>query len=162
MVGFEIIEVNRLSGEECHIYTIQLAGKDRTEFEQFVNDYINDFENEVIDIYNRLKFIGKETGAREQFFKLNEGKPGDLVVALFDSPDKKLRLYCIRFSKVALIIGGGGRKAVRTWQDDIQLCQSVRLMMNVSKIIYEAILDKYLKIDADGRLIGKTKFEEYE
>lgn len=39
--------------------------------------------------------MATKTGAAEHFFKLNEGKPGDGVCALFDSPDKKLRIYCI-------------------------------------------------------------------
>ena len=28
---------------------------------------------EVFDIYNRLKFMAQEAGAREQYFKMNEG-----------------------------------------------------------------------------------------
>ena len=33
------------------------------------------YGDEVIDIYNRLKYIGNEGGAREGYFKLHEGKP---------------------------------------------------------------------------------------
>lgn len=58
----------------------------------------------------RLKIIGTKTGAREQFFKLHEGNPGDGVCALFDLPDKNLRLYCIRYNTQIIILGGGWNK----------------------------------------------------
>jgi len=57
----------------------------------------------------RLKIIGNETGARESFFKTKEGIPGDGVCTLYDTPDKKLRLYCIRYGKQLIIIGAGGQ-----------------------------------------------------
>lgn len=53
------------------------------------------------------------TGAREIYFK-HEGdnafvrKFGKYLWALHDEEEKKLRLYCIRFANVAIILGGGG------------------------------------------------------
>ena len=75
--------------------------------------------NEIRQIIATLDAIGKRVGAQEIFFRRKkEGKAGDGVEALYDSPDAKLRLYCIRYGSVTLILGDGGEKNVRTWQED--------------------------------------------
>ncbi|UVR14472.1 hypothetical protein [Parabacteroides distasonis] len=72
--------------------------------------------------------MATKTGAAEHFFKLNEGKPGDGVCALFDSPDKKLRIYCIRFANVAIVVGGGGYKPknIRAYQESSSLKKKLK------------------------------------
>ena len=47
-------------------------------------------------------------------------KYGKFVWALYDDEEKNLRLFCIKFSSVAIILGGGGSKDkfVIKWQDD--------------------------------------------
>ena len=70
----------------------------------------------------------EKKAAREGYFKLHEGKPGDGIVALYDRPDSRLRLYCIRYGSVTLIVGGGGAKpkSVRAWQEVPELARSVK------------------------------------
>ena len=65
MKGFEIIELKQLAGDRCSV------------FERFIKEYFEKYPEEVVDIYNRLKFMAQEAGAREQYFKMNEGRPGD-------------------------------------------------------------------------------------
>ena len=160
MKGFEIIELKQLAGDRCKIYTVRMAGESSSVFERFINEYFGNYQEEVVDIYNRLKFMAQEAGAREQYFKMNEGRPGDLVAALYDTPGRKLRLYCIRYSKIALIVGGGGLKSVRTWQEDPVLRRNVELMMYVADTIYNAMKDKELFLEDDGSLTGKTNFDD--
>ena len=58
----------------------------------FIEENKNSFKSELIDIFIRLKVIGNKTGAREQFFKQYEGNLGDGVCALYDEPEKHLRI----------------------------------------------------------------------
>lgn len=95
-MNFEIQAITELTGNGATIYTVILEGKEQTSFESFLNENEADYPEEVEDIVKRLYTIGKETGARDTFFKLDEGKPGDGVCALYDRPDSSLRLYCIR------------------------------------------------------------------
>ena len=77
MKGFEIIELKQLAGDRCKIYTVRMAGESCSVFERFIKEYFENYQEEVVDIYNRLKFMAQEAGAREQYFKMNEGRPGD-------------------------------------------------------------------------------------
>lgn len=117
-MNLKLIEIPELSGEKCQVFTIRVDGEDLSLFESFAEQFMDSYPKELVNIYERLKFIGKEGGARPHFFKLNEGSPGDGVSALYDSPAKKLRLYCIVYGTVAIVLGGGGPKKVRTWQED--------------------------------------------
>lgn len=117
-MNLKLIEIPELSGEKCQVFTIRIDGEDLSLFESFAEQFMDSYPKELVNIYERLKFIGKEGGARPHFFKLNEGSPGDGVSALYDSPAKKLRLYCIVYGTVAIALGGGGPKKVRTWQED--------------------------------------------
>jgi hypothetical protein len=109
---FEIVELDEFSGRKASIYSIWIDNIEKTLFDQFVEENENSYMNELGSITDRLELIGNLTGAKEQFFKLNEGTLGDGICALYDSPDKKLRLYCIRNGSTCIILGGGGMKTL--------------------------------------------------
>ena len=106
--------------------------------------------------------MATKTGAAENFFKLNEGKPGDGVCALFDSPDKKLRIYCIRFANVAIVVGGGGYKPknIRAYQESSSLKKEAETVVRISRIISEAIKNKDIHLDDNGFFLGNLKLKE--
>lgn len=134
-----------------------MEGDQITLFEHFMKENISDCREEVKFILNRLKEIGNTTGAREKFFKHNEGKPGDGVCALYDDPDSKLRLYCIRYGNIAVILGGGGLKpdGVRAWQDDEKLTIEAERIIQISKDIMLRIHSGDLEWSKDGtQLLG--------
>lgn len=161
---YEIVELG-YSGKASMIYSIIPRGDSQTLFDNFVNEYKNDFREEIKDIINRLNHIGHEFGARISYFKENEGKYGDHVCALYDIPGKNLRLYCIRFGSVAVILGGGGvkDKNVRAWQDDEKLSQEVKLMMECSADISKRISAKEIYWSKDKKsLEGNLKNYEDE
>lgn len=56
------------------------------------------------------------TGALERYFR-NEGKMSDSVVAI-PVTSSKLRLYCLRLSDKILVLGNGGVKKTRRYEDD--------------------------------------------
>jgi hypothetical protein len=136
-VKYEIVEMQPFSGNEAKVYSIIPEGETETLFDRFINEYKGGFKNEIKNILKTLYQIGHTTGARSSFFKQHEGKFGDFVCALFDVPEKNLRLYCIRFGMVAIILGGGGEKAagVIAWQDDEKLTQEATQMIEIAKDI---------------------------
>lgn len=122
---FKLVRISQFSGNAASIYTL-LVENEQGEFEKslfdiFINENKNLYLSEIKNIFSRLRTIGNDTGARESFFKTKEGAPGDGVCALYDSPSKKLRLYCIRYGSELIILGGGGPKNVRALQDDEKL-----------------------------------------
>ena len=141
---FRIVKLNQLSGNKASIYTVYYDDLQKTSLEIFIYQNKNLLLSELNDIISRLKVIGTKTGAREQYFKINEGKPGDGVCALFDRPNKKLRLYCIRYGALILIIGGGGHKNVQKLQQNRKLLNENKFLRDLSARIYERIRNKVI------------------
>ena len=164
-MNYEIVELEELSGAEATVYSIIKEGDQHTLFDHFISEYISNYREEVKFIINRLHEMGKTTGAREQFFKCNEGKPGDGVCALYDEPDKGLRLYCIRYGKVAILLGGGGPKYRGTvaWQDDKKLTKEAQLIISISKDITRRLKEREIYWSANGsKLSGNLNFSDHD
>ena len=164
---YELIKLDRLSGSEASVYTILLNDENETLFDIFLNENKNSFIDELKDIIQRLRVIGNDTGAREQYFKLKEGIPGDGVCALYDSPDKNLRLYCIRYGTLIVILGGGGLKPknIKALQDSEKLTDENYFLREVSEHIRQKMKDKEIRfsddeLDFEGDLTFNT--EDYE
>ncbi|QYH39444.1 hypothetical protein GYM62_11865 [Algoriphagus sp. NBT04N3] len=160
---FELVKIEELSGKKASIYSILLDGEDESLFERFLSENSNTFKNEIFDILSRLRTIANKTGAREGFFKLNEGKPGDGICALYDQPGSNLRLYCIRFGHELIILGGGGpkSKSIRAFQEDEKLEDENYRLRGIAQQIMKALREKDIRfsrdfLDFEGDLI----FEE--
>lgn len=104
--------------------------------DHFIKEHKGKYPQDLLSIIGRLRSMSNVVGALEIYFKLDEGLEwNDLVCALYDTPDKHLRLYCIRLSEHIVIVGNGGPKNVRAWQDDPKLSREVNEMMHYSRII---------------------------
>ena len=161
---YKLVKLSNFSGKIASIYSVYIEDLKKTLFDVFLEENKNSFKSELKDIVRRIRVIGHITGAREQFFKLNEGRPGDGVCALYDE-DKKLRLYCIRYAKQLVIIGGGGEKSVQTLQEDEKLKKENFLLKEISKRITERIKEDEINytndyMDFEGNLEFNT--EDYE
>jgi hypothetical protein len=134
-----LVKLNQLSGEHASIYSVILEDDQISLFDNFIYENNNSFISELNDIILRLKTIGCKTGARDHYFKLFEGKPGDGVCALYDKPNSNLRLYCIRYGVTLIVLGGGGYKAktIKSLQDDPKLKKENLIMKEISKLIDE-------------------------
>ena len=143
-------------GSEASIYTV-LKSDGKTCVSEFIEEWIKDFEPAVVNFVSRLKSIGTVTGATENFFRLNEGNaPDDLVCALHDLPEMRMRLYCIRLTDKIVIVGGGGPKNVRAWQEDPKLKKAAEFMISVSGWVRRNISNGDLEYSEDGlTLVGK-------
>lgn len=119
------------------MFSICFDGNEESEFEKFLNEfkdnatYNKDFNVILLAL---SKIIDK--GALERFFR-NEGKMNDSVKALaIDS--RKLRLYCLRISDQILILGNGGVKTTRTYQENEQLSGYVMDLQTFDKVLIKA------------------------
>lgn len=158
----ELIKIDELSGNKAFIYSVIIDEDDVSLFEEFIDENIDSHLSEINNITQRLKTIGTKTGAREQYFKLNEGIPGDGVCALYDDPDKKLRLYCIRYGTMIIILGGGGTKPknIRALQESEKLTEENYLMRAISRTITEKIKDKDIRLSTyTNDFEGELSFE---
>ncbi len=154
---FKLVEINELSGTRTQILSVVFFnGEDWEEdslFDYFILECDKDYPIEVEDIYTRLETIGKKTGLRRDHFKDKEGKPGDGLIALFDLPNKSLRLYGISFGSIAIILGNGGPKpkSIRALQESEKLNAENATMRAISTIITKAIfIERRLKITEYG------------
>lgn len=132
-VTLKTIEQN----DNVGLFSICFDGSSESEFEKFLQEfkdnatYNRDF-NAIL--FALSKIIDK--GALERFFRI-EGKMGDHVSALsIDS--KKLRLYCLRISDQILILGNGGIKLSRTYQEDNVLSGYVMDLQTFDKVLIKA------------------------
>lgn len=152
-----LVKLENISGDKASIYSIWFYELQTTSFDIFISENIITLKSELKDIISRLSTIGKHSGAREGFFKINEGIPGDGVCALYDTPAKKLRLYCIRYGTLIVIVGGGGLKEVQKLQQSKKLKDENLFLRNLSALITERIKDGEIwfsndRMDFEGNL----------
>ncbi len=125
-------------GDKCTIYTLQFLREVESEFEKFVSKFIDSAE--YSEDYTRIvAFISRiaNTGALERYFR-PEGKMNDSVVAL-PVTSSKLRLYCLRLSAKILILGNGGVKATRTYDEDLTLKGYVITLQKFENLLKQGV-----------------------
>ena len=132
----ELLLVNET--KNCTLYTIQFLSKSDSEFEEFYNKFKDDVELNP-DLMRIVNFIGKiaDTGAFERYFR-PEGKMNDHVVAM-PIVQSKLRLYCLRLSDKILILGNGGIKNTKTYEESEELKGYVLTLQKFDNLIKEGI-----------------------
>ena len=132
-VNLKTIEQN----DNVSLYSICFNGNDLSEYENFLmkfkdNSTLNqDFQRILLALEKII-----DRGALERFFRV-EGKMNDRVSALaIDS--RKLRLYCLRISDQILIVGNGGIKTTRTYQEDESLSGYVMDLQRFDELLKQA------------------------
>lgn len=76
-------------------------------------------------------------GAFERFFR-PEGKMSDRVCAL-PVVKSRLRLYCVRLSDKILVLGNGGVKTTRTYNENDTLKGYVITLQNFDRLMAEGV-----------------------
>ena len=123
--------------DNVSLYSICFNGNAISEYEAFIQRFKDDATLNT-DYKNILLALEKivAVGALERFFR-PEGKMYDHVAALsIDS--RKLRLYCLRISDQILIVGNGGRKDSRTYEESAELSGYVMDLQEFDKLLTEA------------------------
>lgn len=141
--------------KKCTLYTIQFLSEDETEFEQFFNKFKDDVEFSP-DLMRIVGFLGKiaDFGALERYFRL-EGKMSDHVVAL-PTVQSKLRLYCLRLSDRILVLGNGGVKNTKTYEESKELSGYVLTLQNFDRLIKEGVKDGTIIVSENKIETDKT------
>ena len=108
------------------------------------------------DLMRIVGFLGRiaDIGALERFFR-PEGKMSDNVCAL-PVVSSKLRLYCLRLSDKILILGNGGMKRTRTYNEDDELRGYVLTLQKFDRLINEGVRDGSITITENIIETGKT------
>lgn len=132
--------------DNVSLYSICFDGKDISEYEAFLLKFkedakLNEDYKKIILALEKIVAVG----AFERFFR-PEGKMNDHVAALsIDS--RKLRLYCLRISDQILIVGNGGVKTTRTYQENDELSGYVMDLQEFDKLLTEAQKDGSITIE---------------
>jgi len=156
-VNFDIVELDDFSGPCAHIYSIRLQGEEETLLDKFFDEN-RKYQKELSFFAAKLKVIGNDTGCRYEDFKLYEGSLGDGIVAL---SYKRMRLYCMRFNDVTIIVGDGGYKSpnIRAYQEDANLNAKVDLMKRIAAQINKELKDGLISITKGG-IIEREQHED--
>nr|DAX99614.1 MAG TPA: hypothetical protein [Caudoviricetes sp.] len=156
-MGFTIVELEDLSGTKARIYSVVFDGDKETLLEQFFDENAA-HEKQLTKMLAKIKTMANDTGCLRQFFKEGEGKLGDGVVALSTG---KLRLYGIYFNNTVVLLGSGGIKNVRAYQEDPSLNRKAEQVKYIASKINKGIIDRTIKVTANGEL-DCINFEVYD
>ncbi len=156
IMKFELVELENFSGSKATFYSVLVDDDSETLFEKFYNENKQSFREELKSIVKTLDIIALENGARRSYFKENEGKLGDLVCALYDTPKSNLRLYCIRLGNTVIILGSGGQKPknIRALQENEKLTHENYLMRTLSDLLYKKIKEGEIYWENEMTLSG--------
>lgn len=150
----EIVLVEQ--GDGGTLYSLRFDGEKKTELEKFLQSELLRKEKGFNEIVQRLSSMTDSFGFREQFFEMNEGLRTDSVVALKSG---RIRLYCLRWSSILVIVGSGGIKTAQTYQKDIALKNIVPELQELDKLISRRQRTGEIEIDHDtGEMSGNLTF----
>ena len=153
MSEVELVLVN--DTDKCTIYTIQFLEESETEYERFYAKFIEDahLNKDLLRIVQILDKIADE-GALERFFR-PEGKMRDSVVAL-PVLRSKLRLYCLRLSDRILVLGNGGVKNSRSYEEDDSLRGYVLTLQKFEELMKDGQRDGTVTVTSKTIETDKT------
>ncbi len=105
-----------------------------------------------------MRFVEQilSNGAFERYFR-REGKVSDSVMAL-PVLKSRLRLYCLRLSDKILILGNGGVKRSRTYQEDDTLQGYVIDLQKFERLLRQEARSGNVEI-TESEIITNKKFD---
>lgn len=120
--------------EKVNIYSIRIDGESQTEYEKFIVQHKDQYKRDLGILAYRIQKI-TEDGVFERHFRY-EGKHKDRVSAIPSHIDlSNLRVYCICLNERILILGNGGIKNTRTYNENPTLSLFVNNMQEIDKQI---------------------------
>ena len=158
MTRIQIEEVQKT--DIAGLFTICFEGDDATEFQKFIEKFKEDASRkaELSVILTAINRMLTASGFLERYFR-PEGKIGDHVVAL-PIERTKMRLYCLRMSDSVLIVGNGGIKNTKTYEEDESLNGYVITLQKLDKLLDHAIKSGRVSIEETTISgIDKTDFD---
>ena len=145
------------NSDKCTMYTIHFLSEDDTELENFISrfkdnaKYNSDFQSILIFMERIMA-----NGALERYFR-REGKLTDSVVAL-PVLKSRLRLYCLRLSDHILVVGNGGVKNTRTYEENAELQGYVMTLQKFERLLRQEAAQGNVEI-TETEIRTDLKFE---
>ena len=132
--------------DKTSLYSISFEIDGTTEFEKFVATFERNatYNIDYQRIIAALQAILRH-GALERFFR-PEGKSKDNVAAI-PIEGGKLRLYCLRISEQIVILGNGGIKDTRTYEENPKLYGYVMDLQKFEMILKDKIEKGFVSIE---------------
>ena len=154
MAQVRIVSVEQT--ERTGLFSIIFENETETELQKFLTKFKDNAERNQ-DLQNILNALRKilENGALERYFRY-EGKMKDNTVAL-PVLRSKLRLYCLRLSDSVLIVGNGGEKNSKTYEESSELNGYVITLQKLDELIHEGLADGSIMIEKNDILIDDDK-----
>ena len=144
-----------ITDDNVGLYSICFENENLNEYEKFINKFkdnasLNQDYRSIVLALDRII----ANGAFERYFR-PEGKVSDHVAALsIDS--KQLRLYCLRMSDEILIVGNGGVKNTKTYEESAELNGYVMDLQSFDKMLAQALKKGIIRIERNV-IIGIEK-----
>lgn len=125
--------------ERAGLFTICFESNDASEFEKFISKFKDDAfcQRDLQIILSALQRMLMTSGFLERYFR-PEGKMRDSVCAL-PIGGGKLRLYCLRLSDSVLIVGNGGHKTTKTYEESEELSGYVISLQKLDNLIKNGV-----------------------
>ena len=145
--------------EKTTLYSISFEMDGTTEFEKFVAEfemnatYNVDYQRIISALQAVLRL-----GALERFFR-PEGNMNDSITAI-PIDGGKLRLYCLRISEQIVILGNGGVKKTRKYEEDPKMYGYVIDLRRFERILNENLEKGYVRIE-EKELTGIDDYTFY-
>lgn len=143
---------------EVNFYSIRYSNNELSEAERFFDAVLdnNDLKEDVEILSKIIDRIG-ENGAEPRYFR-HAGTRRDKVVALPEYlSSSNLRLYAIRLTKDIVILGNGGLKKTKTYNEDPFLNECVETLKKINRFIGSRI-EKGQTFVFRKELMGNLKF----
>lgn len=142
--------------EKVGLFSIIFEGNSLDEFGLFKEKFKDDAKyqgdlNKVLSVINRIL----QNGAPERYFRF-EGTKKDDVWAI-PPYGNKLRLYCLRMTDSVLIVGNGGVKDTRTYEENEELNGYVITLQKLDELIKKGIKDGSIIIEQTKIIMDDDK-----
>lgn len=143
---------------EVNFYSIRYSEKDLSETELFFNKVLDAEElEEDVEILSRVIDKIGENGAQPRHFR-HAGTKKDRVGALPEYlSSSNLRLYAIRLSDKIVILGNGGLKTTKTYNEDPFLTDCVETLKKIDRFLDNRLRTNKVFI-FKKELMGDLKF----
>ena len=121
--------------ENVNFYTIRFVDEGTSEFEKFYDkfDEKDEFNEDLDKIAYWMGKIG-EQGALERYFRPEGGKLKALPI-----DTSKLRLYCYKVTEGIVVLGNGGIKKTKTYNEDPLLNSFAETLRTICKFLSSRI-----------------------
>ena len=125
--------------EKNGLFSLVFENEAFSEFEKFIEKFKHeaDVSRDLNVILSYIEQMVNGAGFLERYFR-PEGKMRDNVVAL-PTFRTSLRLYCLRMSDSVLIVGNGGEKNTKTYEESAELNGYVISLQKLDELLKQEI-----------------------